>query len=121
MSALEQKMAARRQASIQTEANKIAMDVEAKQMAAPNLMGKIQAYIKEQIDATMLRNETKLKHEIDALKLVLADQMDSKINHEVDVCCKSAFDTMDDHFTMVTQAEEDEFSLEQPKLRRYSK
>ena len=35
MSALEQKMAAKRQATVQAEANKIALDVEAKQMAAP--------------------------------------------------------------------------------------
>ena len=117
MSALEQKMAARRQATVQAEANKIALDVEAKQMAAPNLMGKIQAYIKEQVDAAMLRNEIKMKNEM----TVLAEQMDYKIKHEVEVCCKSAFDTMDDHFTMVTQVEEDDLPLEQPRLRRSSK
>lgn len=120
MSALEQKMAARRQASVQSEANKIAIDVEAKQMAAPNLMGKIQAYIKEQVDAGMLRNETKIHSEIAALKALLLQELDSKIKHEVDVSTKSVFDTLDDHFTMVTEAGEEDFPLVPPQLRRSS-
>lgn len=121
MSALEQKMAARRKASVQAEANKIAFDVEAKQMAAPNLMGKIQAYIKEQIDAGMLRNETKIHAEIAALRLLLSEEIDTKVKHETDLSTKSVFDTLDDHFTMITQAEDVDSPLAQPQLRRNSK
>ena len=106
MSALEQKMAARRQASVQAEANKIAFDVEAKQMAAPNLMGKIQAYIKEQV-----------KIEIASLRSQLMDE----IKREIDLSTKSVFDTLDDHFTIVAEAGEDELPIEQPKLRRSSR
>ncbi len=41
MSALEQKMAARRQAMVATQASRIAEDIEAKQMAAPEVKGRI--------------------------------------------------------------------------------
>ncbi len=86
---------------------------------SPNFMSKMQAYIKEQVDAAMLRNEAKLKHELETRMMVLSDEIDSKIKYEVDVCCKNVFDpqSMDDHFTMVA-GEEDEFPLSKPKLER---
>lgn len=60
MSGLEQKLAAQREIILASRASRIAETIEAKEMAAPDLKGRIKKWIKEEVAAAMAKNDEKL-------------------------------------------------------------
>lgn len=94
MSALEQKMESRRKGAIASDAVRIAGDIEAKQMAAPDLKGRIKKWIAEEVAAAMAKNDEKLIGAITAA-----------VKIEVTSYCKDIFPGDEEYYAVA--AEED--------------
>ncbi len=94
MSALKQKMVA-------TQALRIAEDIEANQMAAPDLKGRIKKWIQEEVAAAMAKNDD---------KLMLA--INNAVKAEVNVFC-NVF-SADDGYLAVTAPNDDDDDISIP-------
>ena len=112
MSTFAEKMAARKKLALVSQATRIAEEIEAKQMAAPDLRGKIKKWIQEEIEAALNRRDEKLMGEI-------TNAVKAEVKAEVNNYCKGVFSTDDDYYAVVENDESQaDSSLSPPKLER---
>ncbi len=86
------KMEARRKAAIAADATRIASDIEAKQMAAPDLKGRIKKWIQEEVAVAMAKNDEKLMEAITAATKA-----------EVSTYCKGIFSGDEEYYAVVAE------------------
>jgi hypothetical protein len=96
MSSLELKMAAKRKAALAKESQRIAGQIEAKEMAAPDLKGRIKKWIQEEVEQVMARNDEKLMQSITAA-------VAAEVKAEVSNYCKTMLD--DDYYSVLSSGE----------------
>lgn len=110
MSAWEQKLENQKQLMLASQAKRIATDIEAKQMAAPDMIGKIKKLIQFEVE----KNNDKLLTEI---KEMIKDM----VKTQVDAYCNNAFKIDEDYIPISAQEEDEEHVpdiLSPPRLAR---